>query len=121
MGALLLIVVILLYSRKVKRPEKKEEKKEENQPLRKEEEVVVTYSKHIPGYEVKRIFGTIESYSVVPIEDGFAVELAEEATVEKLMDKAKEIGANAVLELQIEKEEHATHIRVIARGLAVKI
>ncbi len=114
-GALLVLLVMLFYLRKSASSRQVESTASDD------EDIIVTYSKHIPGYEVKRIFGTVESSSVVPLEEEYPIELAEEATIEKLMEKAKKMGANAILELRIEKEEHATHIKVKARGLAVRI
>ena len=83
--------------------------------------VFVTTSKEIPGLEVKEIVGYIESSSVMPTEGDYSVELAEETTVQKLMDKAKSLGANAILELTIEKEEGNMHARIVAKGLAVRV
>ncbi len=84
-------------------------------------DVIVTYSKTIPGYEVKRIFGMIESSSVLPLEGDVSQDLAEEDVVHKLMVKAKNMGANAVLDLKIEKETFKEHMRITARGLAVRV
>jgi uncharacterized protein YbjQ (UPF0145 family) len=84
-------------------------------------DMLVTYSKFIPGHEVKRVFGYVESSSVLPKGSSYSPKLAEDATINKLMVKAKELGANAILDLQIEKEEFAVHIRIVAKGLAVKV
>ena len=116
LGALLMLLLILFYLRR----EAPSEKDRVTDPDA-ERGVIVTYSKHIPGCEVRRILGPVESSSVVPLEGDYPLELAEEATLEKLMDKAKNMGANAILELKMEREEHATHIKVVARGLAVVI
>ncbi|MDQ7038053.1 MAG: heavy metal-binding domain-containing protein [Aquificota bacterium] len=84
-------------------------------------DVIVTYSKTIPGYEVKRIYGVIESYSVFPLEEDVSQDLAEEDVVHKLMVKAKSMGANAILDLKIERETFKEHIRIKATGLAVRV
>jgi len=115
-GTLLVLILMFIYLRRTP-PSAGSERTPESEGG----DVIVTYSKHIPGYEVRRIIGTLESSSVVPLEGDYPLELAEEATVEKLMEKAKKAGANAILELKVEREEHATHIRVVARGLAVRI
>jgi len=83
--------------------------------------MLVTYSKIIPGHEVKRVFGYIESTSVLPKGSSYSPKLAEDATIHKLMTKAKEMGANAILDLKIEREDFAVHVRITARGLAVKV
>ncbi len=84
-------------------------------------DVFVTESKEIPGIEVKEIVGYIESSSVMPMEGDYSIEAAEEDTVQKLKEKAKTLGANAILELSVEKEEGSMSTKIIARGLAVKI
>jgi len=116
LGALVMLLLLLFYLRRGVSSEKGSAPDSDG-----EGGVIVTYSKHIPGYEVRRILGPVESSSVVPLEGDYPLELAEEATLEKLMDKAKDMGANAILELKMEREEFATHIRIVARGLAVKI
>ncbi len=83
--------------------------------------VFVTESKEIPGFEVKEIVGYIESSSVMPAEGDYSIESAEEDTVQKLKEKAKAMGANAILELTIETEEGHMHRRIVAKGLAVRI
>jgi len=83
--------------------------------------MLVTYSKMIPGHEVKRVFGYVESSSVLPKGGNYSPKLAEDATVHKLMVKAREMGANAILDLKIEIENFAVHTRIVARGLAVKV
>ena len=84
-------------------------------------DMLVTYSKIIPGHEVKRVFGYVESSSVLPKGSSYSPKLAEDATIHKLMAQAKEMGANAILDLKLEKEEFAVHVRIIAKGLAVKV
>ncbi len=83
--------------------------------------ILVTYSKVIPGHEIQKVVGYIESSSVLPKEGNYSLKLAEDATVHKLMQKAKNLGANAIVELKIEKEDFPVHIRITARGLAVRI
>ncbi len=87
-----------------------------------EENVIVTYSKSIPGCEVRRIFGYVESVVTVP-NDGEEIytSMGEQSAIEKLMDKARSRGANAILELTVESEEHAVHTKIRARGLAVRV
>lgn len=84
-------------------------------------DIIVTYSKTIPGYEVKRIYGVIESSSVFPLEGDVSQDLAEEDVVHKLMVKAKSMGANAILDLKIERETFKEHVRIKATGLAVRV
>ncbi len=110
-GAILISMASALYvkSRLVRREEPEEE------------EVFVTTSKEVPGLDVKLVVGYIESSSVMPTEGDYSVELAEEATVQKLMEKAKSMGANAILELIVEKEEGHMHYKIVARGLAVRV
>ncbi len=89
--------------------------------LKEEENLIVTYSKTVPGYEVKRIFGYVESSVVFPKEGEVYSALAEEEVVEKLVDRARKKGANAILELTLEREDLGTHTRIKARGLAVRV
>ncbi len=84
-------------------------------------DVLAFSSTSVPGLDVKNTIGYIESSSVMPTEGDYSTELAEETTVQKLKEKAKALGANAILELSIEKQEHAMHIKIIARGLAVQV
>ncbi|RLJ70208.1 uncharacterized protein YbjQ (UPF0145 family) [Hydrogenivirga caldilitoris] len=87
-----------------------------------EENIIVTYSKSIPGYEVRRIIGYITSTVTVPNEgEDIHLSMGEQAVIQKLMDKALREGANAILELTIETEEHAFHTKIKARGLAVRV
>ena len=83
--------------------------------------MLVTYSKIIPGHEVKRVLGYIESSSVLPKEGNYSLKLAEDSTVHKLMLRAKELGANAIVDMSLEKEDLQVHIKITARGLAVRI
>ncbi len=110
-GALLVVFVVASYFRK-RNPGEGGGNGEEN--------VIVTYSKTIPGYEVKRIFGYIEASVVIP-EDEDIHALGEQAVIQKLMDKAREVGANAILELTVSVKEHKVHTKLIARGLAVRV
>ncbi len=99
----------------------KSQKRDQPPPQGDASDVIVTYSKTIPGYEVKRIYGMIESTSVLPVEGEISPDLAEEDVVHKLMVKAKSMGANAILDLKIEKETFKEHVRITARGLAVRV
>ena len=87
-GIILLSAVSIFYAknRSVKRSEP-------------EEEIFVTTSKEVPGLHVKEVVGYIESSSIMPSEGEYPVELAEEATVQKLIEKARNMRANAILEL----------------------
>ncbi len=85
------------------------------------ESVLVFTAKEIPGLEVKETVGYIESSSVMPAEGDYSLESAKEDTVEKLKEKAKSMGANAIFELTVDVEEGSMHTRVVARGFAVKI
>jgi uncharacterized protein YbjQ (UPF0145 family) len=84
-------------------------------------DIVVTYSKTIPGYEVKRIYGMVESSSVLPLDGDVSQDLAEEDVVHKLMLKARSMGANAILDLKIERETFKEHVKITAKGLAVRV
>ncbi|WP_457600793.1 heavy metal-binding domain-containing protein [Hydrogenivirga sp.] len=87
-----------------------------------EENVIVTYSKSIPGYEVKRIIGYVESVVTIPNEsEDIYASMGEQSAIQKLMEKAQRKGANAILELRVETEEHVLHTKVKARGLAVRV
>ena len=87
-----------------------------------EDNIIVTYSKSIPGYEVQRIFGYVEGVVTIPSEgDEVYASMGEQSAIQKLMDRAREVGANAILELKIESKEYAVHTKIIARGLAVRV
>ncbi len=110
-GAILLTLSVVLLKKRVYRPSQEDS----------EDGVIVTYSKTIPGYEVKRFLGYIESTVVIPSDREVYASLGEQAVVEKLMDRAKELGANAILELKIEAEDKSTYTKFTARGLAVRV
>ncbi|NPA40677.1 MAG: hypothetical protein GXO18_00170 [Aquificae bacterium] len=112
LGALLVVFVVASYLRGKENYGEDGDNGEEN--------IIVTYSKTIPGYEVKRIFGYIEASVVIP-EDEDIHALGEQAVIQKLMDKAREVGANAILELTVSIKEHKVHTKLIARGLAVRV
>ncbi len=100
----------------------KNAKEENSKPVEEDtSDVIVTYSKTIPGYEVKRIYGMVESSSVLPLDGGISQDIAEQDVVHKLMVKAKSMGANAILDLKIEKETFKEHVKITARGLAVRL
>jgi len=87
-----------------------------------EDNIIVTYSKSIPGYEVQKIFGYVESIVTIPNgEEEIYASMGEQSAIQKLMDRARGVGANAILELKIETKEYPTHTKVFARGLAVRV
>ncbi len=115
------VLILSLVAYYIIKSRGKSQKRDQPPPQGDASDVIVTYSKTIPGYEVKRIYGMIESTSVLPVEGEISPDLAEEDVVHKLMVKAKSMGANAILDLKIEKETFKEHVRITARGLAVRV